>query len=165
MDPVLRQSYRFSRQGDVLRVDIAVEPGSGVPKHFHPHLEERWQVLDGEFVFWIEGSKHRARAGEQTMVVAPGVRHAFKNVGSGTGHLRAEVDPALDMEQALIEGAALARAKRFTPRGIPRGLSGLLAVADFLERYRESIVFTFPPLIVQRLVFTPLLRLRRLASK
>jgi hypothetical protein len=35
-DPVLRQRYQFSREGDVLRVDIWAEPGAGVPTHIHP---------------------------------------------------------------------------------------------------------------------------------
>src|SRR3954463_13405997 len=67
-DPVLRQRYRFSRDGEVLRVEVWAEPGSSVPEHFHPLLEERWQVVEGEVTFRVAGHARRAGPGDR----APG---------------------------------------------------------------------------------------------
>jgi quercetin dioxygenase-like cupin family protein len=160
-DPVLRQRYRFSREGDVLRVDIWAEPGAGVPTHFHPSLTERWQVVEGEFLFRVGRKKQRPKPGAEPVVVEPGVRHSFKNEGSSVGHVRAEVDPAMEMEQVLTDAAALAKADRFTPRGIPKGIRGMLEVADFAMRYRDSNMLAFPPPWLQRALFAPLARLER----
>jgi quercetin dioxygenase-like cupin family protein len=160
-DPVLRQRYRFSREGDVLIVDIRVEPGAGVPLHFHPSLTETWEVVEGEFLFRAGRKKQRAEPGSEPLVVAPRVRHSFENVGSGVGHVRATVDPAMEMEQFLTDAAALAKAGRFTPSGMPRGMRGMLELADFVMRYRDSAMLTFPPPFLQRALFPPLARLER----
>jgi quercetin dioxygenase-like cupin family protein len=164
-DPVLRQRYTFWREGETLVVEIDVGSGSGVPKHFHPHLEERWKVLEGEFTFWVGHRKDVVGPGHDTVVVEPRVIHAFKNTSTDEGRIRAEVEPAMEMEQALRAGVAMAHRGVFTAGGMPRGLRGTVAVAEFLERYQESIVFTFPPRIVQRLIFGPLLWIARLAGR
>jgi mannose-6-phosphate isomerase-like protein (cupin superfamily) len=160
-DPVLRQRYRFSRDADLLRVELWAEPGSRVPEHFHPALEERWEVLDGEVTFSVDGRSRRAGPGERLTAPA-GVRHAFENTGGGVAHMIAEVDPALEMQEVLELGAALNRTGGFTRRGIPKNPRAALQGAEFLERYRDSVVFTsFPPPIVQRLLLYPLARLER----
>src|SRR5437762_1358324 len=120
-DPVLRQRYRFERDGDVLRAEVWAEPGSAVPLHLHPRLEERWEVVDGDVTFRIDREKRRAQPGDR-LVAAPGVRHAFKNTGDRVAHLRVEVEPALDLQQFLEEAAALNRSGAFTRRGIPKSL-------------------------------------------
>jgi quercetin dioxygenase-like cupin family protein len=160
-DPVLRQRYRFTRNGDVLRVELWAEPGSAVPEHFHPALEERWEVLDGEVTFSVDGRSRPAGPGDRLTAPA-GARHAFENTGSGTAHLIAEVDPAMEMQEVLELGAALNRTGGFTRRGIPKNPRAALRGAEFLERYRDSIVFTsFPPPIAQRLLLYPLARFER----
>jgi hypothetical protein len=40
-DPVIGQRYRFSQEGEVLRVEVFADPGSKLPEHLHPQLEER----------------------------------------------------------------------------------------------------------------------------
>jgi quercetin dioxygenase-like cupin family protein len=160
-DPVLQQRYRFSREGDVLRVELWAEPGSAAPEHFHPALEERWEVVEGQVAFTIDGEVRRAGPGDRLTAPA-GVRHAFENVGNGVAHLRVEVDPAMEMHEVLEQGAALNRTGRFTRRGIPKSPRAALQGAEFLERYRDSVVFTsFPPLIAQKLMLYPLARLER----
>ena len=48
-DSLFRQRYRFSRSGDVLRVEIWTDPGGGVlAEHVHRALAERYEVLEGE---------------------------------------------------------------------------------------------------------------------
>src|SRR5439155_2649759 len=93
-DPIMRQRYRFERQGDVLRLSLWAEPGARVPKHFHPPLEERFEVREGEFTFTVGRRKQRAGPGDR-LVVPPGVPHAFANTGPGVAHFVAEIEPAL----------------------------------------------------------------------
>jgi mannose-6-phosphate isomerase-like protein (cupin superfamily) len=155
-DPVLRQRYAFSREEDVLVVEVWAEPGSAVPAHVHPRLEERWEVLEGDVTFRVEGDTVRAGAGDR--VVAPvGARHAFENTGAQVAHLRVEAEPALDLQEFLVEGAALNRTGKFTKRAIPKGPGGMVLAADFTKRYRETTVLLFPPPAVQRLLW-PLAR-------
>ena len=155
-DPVMGQRYRFERDGDVLRLGLWAEPGARVPKHFHPPLEERFHVHEGEFTFTVGRRKQRAGPGDR-LAVPPGVPHAFANTGSGVAHFVAEIEPALDMQALFEESAALARAGMFLRPGIPAGLRGLLAAAEFADRYSHIYRQTFPP----PFLVTPLARLER----
>lgn len=162
-DPVLQQRYRFSRDGDSLIVEIEVDPGGAAPDHLHPSLTERWEVVEGEATFTVAGRKRRAAAGE-VLEVPPGMRHAFANRTSQLLRLRATVTPALDTEGFLRDGAALHRAGRLTRRGRPTSWGALRDAADFMARYRETIVLYGPALVpppaLQGLV-VPLLARRR----
>ncbi len=160
-DPLFNQRYRFSRQGDVLRVEIWADPGGGVSiEHFHPRLQERFQVFEGEVTFRVDGKEQKAGPGDK-LVAEPGVRHSYENTGSDVAHLAAEAEPALDLQESIEEAAAMARAGKFTRGGTPRGLGALLEAAEFADRYRETTVVLSPPLIVQRILSPPLVWLER----
>jgi quercetin dioxygenase-like cupin family protein len=159
-DPVLRQRYRFARTGELLRVEVWADPGSRVPPHFHPALEERWHVLEGEVTFRIGGRKRAAGPGDR-LRVEPGMRHSFVNTGREVARIEVEAEPALQLQEFLEEAAALGRAGRYRPSGIPRGLGALLEGADFAERYRDTTVLAFPPPLVQRVLLPSLARLGR----
>jgi quercetin dioxygenase-like cupin family protein len=159
-DPVMRQRYRLSRQGDVLRNELQAEPGAHVPAHFHPTSRERFEIVEGEFTFKVDGQRTTARPGDR-LEVEPGQRHSFKNTGTKVGSFVAEIEPPLDMEQVFKESAVMARQGMFLRPGIPKGIRGLLAAADFSERYRDTMVLTFPPPVIQRILFPPLARLYR----
>lgn len=163
-DPVIGQRYRLSRQGDVLRNDLTADPGSAVPEHLHPHIEERFEILEGEWSFRVDGDERRAGPGDQ-LVVPAGSRHKFANVGSEVGRLIAEIDPAMDMEGFFAESAAFARAGVFRRPVMPRGLRGALAASEFAERYSDTTVMLFPPRPVQRLAFPLLARIERRRRK
>jgi quercetin dioxygenase-like cupin family protein len=159
VDPVMRQRYRLWQEGDVLHNEVSAEPGAGVPEHFHPRIEERFEVLEGEFTFTVDGEERMAGPGDR-LVVEAGARHRFENSGRGVGRLVAEIEPALDMREFFEESAALARAGVFARPGLPKP-RGLPAAADFALRYRDTTVMTFPPRLLQRLLFPPLARLCR----
>lgn len=163
-DPVLRQRYRFTREGDVLTVDIEVDPGGGVPKHFHPTSEERWELIEGKVTFKVARRTHRPRPGER-IIAAAKVRHSFQNTGDTPARLRAEVEPALGMQGFLEDGAALNRERRVTARGVPTSFGALLEAAAFVERYKQTTVLLFgvpaPPRTLQRILNPPLARLWR----
>ena len=46
-DPIHHVSHAFEREGENLWVHCWLAPGAYVPEHFHPTLEERWEVLGG----------------------------------------------------------------------------------------------------------------------
>jgi quercetin dioxygenase-like cupin family protein len=159
-DPVMRQRYRFSHEGDVLRLELWADPGARVPEHFHPQIEERFEVREGTFIFKVNGRKHPAGPGER-LVVEAGTRHAFENAGPSVGHFVAEVRPALDVQALFEESAALARAGMFMRPGVPKGLRGLLAAAELAERYHDIYRQTFPPQVLQRILLPPVARIAR----
>ncbi len=159
-DPVMRQRYHLTREGSVLRNELSAEPGAWAPTHSHPDIEERFEVLEGEFTFKVDGKKRRADAGER-LVVPAGARHSFENTGDGVARFVAEIEPAGDMQGFFEESAALAREGKFMRPGIPKGIGGLLAAAEFADRYGATTVMTFPPRPLQRLLFPPLARVAR----
>src|SRR2546421_12186840 len=127
-DPVLRQRYRFARDGDILRVDVWAEPGSAVPDHFHPRLEERWEVVEGKVTFRVDGDERPAGPGDR-LVASAGLRPSFENTGSEPAYLRVEGEPPLMLQEFLEEGAALNRTGGVTQRGDPQGPPALLPAA------------------------------------
>lgn len=74
-------------------VEALVLPGGGPPYHVHPHQDEAFIVLRGEFEFTVAGKKVRASAGG-TLAVPRGVPHKFTVVGSEPGLLVGTVSPA-----------------------------------------------------------------------
>ena len=164
-DPVFRYRLRFTpREGDTLRVDIWVDAGGGVSiPHYHPVVQERFTVVEGEVTFTVDGEKHVRRAGE-TIVAEPGMRHAFENTGDVEAHMTVDAEPALDLQRNLEEGAALARQGTYTRHGVPRSPRKLLRAVEFMDRFRETTVITAPTLPPPRLqpaLLGPLARLER----
>jgi quercetin dioxygenase-like cupin family protein len=162
-DPVLKCRYRFSPQGEVLGMELWAEPGADTPEHYHPPLEERFEVLEGEFTFTVEGEEQTAGPGDR-LVVPPETKHKFANPGSGVARFRCEIEPALNMKMFFEESAALARAGKYTllaGRAVPRGLSGVLEMADFNERFSHVNLLSSPPRLVQRIVLSPAARLQQ----
>jgi quercetin dioxygenase-like cupin family protein len=157
VDPVRRQRMSFRSEGDVLHADVWTAPGGDVPAHHHPAQTERFEVVAGEVEFRVGGSRRRAGPGERT-VANPGVVHAFRNTGKVDALLRVEVTPALRLQAFLEEAAALARAGKYTRRGVPRGLRAAAELADLMERYADVTVMAFPPRRVQQLLLIPLAR-------
>ena len=153
-DPVRRQRYAFQRDGDNLLVDIWVQPGGDGPPHVHPDLEERFAVLEGSVRFKAGGRTVIGRAGDE-LVVAPGTKHSFKNIGDHEARLRAEVRPALELQGLLEDLAEAARAGLYTRRGIPTSLRGARRVAEILQRYGDTAVAGWPPpALIRIFIFT-----------
>jgi quercetin dioxygenase-like cupin family protein len=164
-DPVLAQRYIFRRAvaqdgREVLQVEAWVDPGGGVLiPHIHPRMEERFEVLSGDVRFLVGRKRVRASTGDQA-VVAPGVRHGYRNTGNVQAHIMCEASPPdAELQQFLEDAAGLGRAGKFTKRGIPTSFSGLLQGAILIDHYREMVVFLSPPRFLQRLFVGPLARL------
>ena len=83
------------------------------------------------------------------MVVPPNTVHALKAVQDTTAHLGCRATPALGLQGFLEESAAAARDGLFMKGGIPKSLKGARWAADFLDRYGDDMVMTFPPRFAQ----------------
>jgi quercetin dioxygenase-like cupin family protein len=159
-DPVRRQRYRFERAGDVLRVEVWIDPGGEVPEHLHPGQEERFEVRSGLVRFTVDGVKRDAGPGGR-LAAPPGSRHRFENVSPEEASMRVEVEPALDLQGFLEDAARLARERKYTRRGLPRGPRAALELAVFAERYRKTSVLTSPMVAAQRPLLPLLARIGR----
>lgn len=147
-----------------MRFEVEIGPGGDVPEHLHPVQEEHWEVVRGDVRFRVGGERRVAGPGDR-LSAPPGVPHSFENVGGEEAFLRAEVSPALDLQEFLGEAAAMARAGKFTRSGLPTGLRAALELVELAERYRGVVVLTQPPPALQRLLFPPLARLERRLRK
>jgi len=157
-DPVLRQRLSFSREtepdGEVLHVEIWVDPGGGVTPHIHPAMEERFEVLEGQPSFLAGRSWSGAGPGE-TVVVPAGTRHAYRNRSDETVHMVCHARPPSTLQEFLEETAELSRAGKITRHGLPTGLRALRDGLALAGRHREMVVLLFPPMpppFLQRLV-------------
>jgi quercetin dioxygenase-like cupin family protein len=157
-DPVSRVRYTFETQGDDLIVHMWLEPGGGLPPHFHPRQEEQWSVLEGKARFQLGDEKKVIGPEDGVMVVMPGVKHGLWSVSDSEARLHTLVSPALGLQSFLEESAEAAREGLFTSRGLPRGIRGARWAAGFLKRYRDQTVFLSPPPLVQRVLIALLAR-------
>ncbi len=149
-DPVRRQRYAFQRDGDNLLIEIWVQPGGDGPTHVHPGLEERFAVLEGSVRFKAGDRTVIGGAGDE-LIVAPGTKHSFKNIGEDEARLRAEIRPALELQGLLEDLAEAARSGLYTRRGIPTSFRGARRVAEILQRYVDTAVVRWPPPALVRL--------------
>ena len=167
-DPVLRQRFAFRREVDdrgeeVLHIDAWVDPGGGVTPHIHPAMEERFAVVKGRPSF-LAGRTWQEAAPGQTVVVPPGMRHAYRNTGDTVAHITCKARPPSTLQPFLEDAAALSRAGKITGQGLPKGIDALLQAAVMVEAYRDMVVLLVPPLpppAVQRVVMPLLARLGR----
>lgn len=65
----------------------------GPPEHVHPNYEERFEVLEGEFVFAIDGTRRRLTAGND-VTVPRGTPHTFHNDSDEIASCIVETRPA-----------------------------------------------------------------------
>ena len=63
------------------------DPGLGAPTHYHA-VEEVLSVMAGEAEVWVGRERATVRAG-QSVIIAAGIAHGFKNSGDSTLHVQA----------------------------------------------------------------------------
>ncbi|MGH2845030.1 MAG: cupin domain-containing protein, partial [Thermoleophilaceae bacterium] len=103
------------------------------------------------------GRKRLIAGPGEVVVVPPGQRHDFANVGDGDALVRVEVRPALKMEQLFETAVGLAQQGRTMLGGIPTPLD----LALFTEEFDDEVQGAFPPRWLQRIVLAPLAWLAR----
>ncbi len=158
-DPIHRASYAFRREGASLWVDTWLEVGAHLPEHFHPSLEEHWEVLDGAARVKLGGSWRDLVPEDGRIVVARNVRHELRNSSGRETHLRTEVIPAGGLQEFLTETARAAREGLYDARNLPTSVRGAVWAARLAQRYRDETVMCSPPPAVQRVVLPLVARL------
>ena len=77
-------------------VVIQQQSGEGNRKHYHPHADENWVILDGEWEWWIDGVGTRIVRTNDIVVVPKGVWHKITCVGNAPGVRYAITKPDVD---------------------------------------------------------------------
>ena len=143
-----------------------LQPGAAVAgAHVHPHLIERFQVLEGRMGFMVGGVTREAVPGEAPVEVAAGVAHDWWNAGHGIARVRVEIEappgaPGLPVDRfvAMIEALwSLGALGRVNAKGMP----DVLWLAAIATEFRDVLVFSRPPAALQRAIFGPLAALAR----
>jgi len=78
-----------------------VAPGAGAPTHSHT-VEEVLSVIAGEADMWI-GGQHVVVSSGQSLIVAAGQPHGFRNVGTAMLHVQAVL--ASPIFEATFDGS------------------------------------------------------------
>jgi mannose-6-phosphate isomerase-like protein (cupin superfamily) len=160
-DPIHHVANSFEREGENLWVYCWFELDAHLPEHFHPTLEEHWEVLDGTIQLKLDGHWQWLTVEDGPVRVAPGVRHEVRNRSGRPARARAKVCPAGHLEEFLTEAARAAREGMFSAGGLPTSLRNAAWVAAFAQRHRHETVMTSPPAALQRVVLPLLARFAR----
>ena len=114
-------------QGDLFMIEHHMTKRGGPPLHVHPHQDETFYVLEGEFIAEVGGKRFNLHAGDS--VCAPrNFPHVWACVGNGTGKMIIAFTPAGKMEpfftkvsatRAPLQDAALFRDHDMTLLGPP----------------------------------------------
>ena len=137
MKIVFRQTSAET-DGALLEYDVIGRPrGFVVQGHVHPGQEERQEVVAGANGLALGKSKRVYGVGE-SFTVPPGTPHRHFPAGSGEGHIRVELRPALRTEEFLERLAELDRDGQITSRGWLKPTAAARMVVDFEQEGRAS---------------------------
>jgi quercetin dioxygenase-like cupin family protein len=160
-DPIHHVAHAFEREGENLWVHCWFAPGAHLPEHYHPTLEEHWEVLDGTIQLKLEGRWRWLTVQDGRVCVAREARHEVRNLSRRPAKARAKVLPAGHLEEFLTDAAQAAHDGVFTAGGLPTSLRNAVWIAALAQRHRHETVMTFPPPALQRIVLPILARFAR----
>jgi mannose-6-phosphate isomerase-like protein (cupin superfamily) len=160
-DPIHRVAMAFERDGDDLWVTTWLEDGGHLPEHFHPTLEERWEVLEGQAGVKVDGDWHELTSADGPILIARDVRHELRNTSGQPARLRTLVTPAGRLEEFLTGSASAAREGLYNARNLPTSLRGAAWLSEFALRFSDETVMCSPPPALQRAVLPLAARLTR----
>lgn len=119
----------------------------GPPEHIHPSYEEYFEVLEGSFVFVVDGQRRTLVAGDH-VTVPHGTPHTFRNDADAVASCIVETRPAGELRGVIATLSGLAHDGKLTERGTPRFLQAMVIAAELAD----DTVFTSPPPPVQKLL-------------
>src|SRR5262245_44494472 len=91
-DQILVKVSSRDTEGAFAVFEARTLPHHGPPLHLHREQDETWRVLEGEYLFEVDGEE--IYAGPGATVYAPrGTRHTFQNIGATPGRLMTTVVP------------------------------------------------------------------------
>jgi hypothetical protein len=115
----------------------------------HPLTEESFTVVRGQVGFRIDGREFIAEH-DQPQHVPPGVVHDWWNAGDEEARVIVEFNHgAARFEEMIGNQFGLAQDGKTNFKGMPHLLQGAL----FAREFSDVIIFTKPPLVVQRVLF------------
>jgi quercetin dioxygenase-like cupin family protein len=127
--------------GEVCEFDFFLPPRTAVniTEHAHPLQEETTQVVAGSLRGTRGSEPHRLSPGE-TMVVPPGIYHAWGNDSDEESHWIVSFRPALKSEGFLEAIWGLAEAGFSGPDGLPKNLfQGVVIISEFRDEIRPRM--------------------------
>jgi quercetin dioxygenase-like cupin family protein len=127
-----------------------------VGEHRHPHLVERFTVLEGELTVKRDGESSVLRQG-QSAIIQPGVWHDWWNAGDRDARVRVEITPGHRFVHMVETFFGLARLGHTDRKGMPH----LLQLALTAREFRDIVEFRSPPPAVQRALFGSLAPIAR----
>jgi quercetin dioxygenase-like cupin family protein len=137
--------------GELLRFEDVLPPGFSIFEHFHPHQEERHEVLSGTLRGRVGAQERNYAEGER--VVGPArVSHAWRNPSSEEElRIISEIRPPLAFETILETSFGLARDGKTTKQGIPKNP---LQLAVLVDEMRGMFYSSRVPVAVQEAILT-----------
>ena len=145
--------------GLLLEIEFFIQPntGRGLPAHFHPSFDERFEILSGSARYIVGDVEHPADAGDE-IVLPRGIPHIHPwNVGNDVLHVRkiTQLDkPDKDLllkSEAFFETLyALAQEGKTGADGLPKNLLQKVVVGQALEPASYSAT---PPIWIQGPLF------------
>lgn len=144
--------------GELLEVEsVYTKPTpSRPPTHYHPHQEERFEVLAGRLDVLVDGQQRTLEEGG-VLTVAPGVPHEMWTAEAGT-RVNWQTRPALKTEAFFETVWGLAKDGKVNDKGVP----SLLRAALIAREYEDEFRLASPPWAVQRALFGMLVPVGRL---
>ena len=122
-----------------------------VGEHRHPRvlgIVERFTALDGELTMKRGGRTSIVRQGE-TVTIKPDVWHDWWNASDRDARVRVEITPGERFAHMIETFYSLARLGHTDAKGMPNLLQLSLSAREF----SDVIVFRWPPLAVQYMLF------------
>jgi mannose-6-phosphate isomerase-like protein (cupin superfamily) len=136
--------------GELLRFEYAAPPhAEGPPEHIHPRQEERFEIVSGTLVARA-GGRERTLGEGQSIAIAAGTPHTFRNPGGEEVRFLVEFRPALGIEPFFETAWGLVRDGRATALGVPKNP---LQLAVLAAAYRDEVYLAGPPIPVQKALF------------
>jgi quercetin dioxygenase-like cupin family protein len=163
-NPLTRERMVFNTtardsNGLLLEIEFFIQPntGRGLPAHFHPSFDERFEILSGSARYSVGNDERPASAGDD-IVLPKGIAHIHPwNTGSDVLHVRKitrldkpDKDLLLKSEEFFETLYALAQQGKTGPDGLPTNLLQKVVVGQALEPASYSAT---PPLWLQRPLF------------
>ncbi|MGH3147750.1 MAG: cupin domain-containing protein [Rubrobacter sp.] len=124
--------------------------------HYHPHQEERFEVLSGSVRMLVDGKEKLLGSGE-VITIPPGTPHEMSADEAGV-RMNWQTRPALQTETFLEAMWGLAGDGKTNSSGVPN----LLQTAVLMAAYAEEFRLVSPPRFVQKAVFGALAPIGRL---
>jgi quercetin dioxygenase-like cupin family protein len=131
--------------GRELVADLYVPANSpGVPRHFHPEMEESITVIRGKVDTWLAGQQKVLGPGER-LRVPPKTPHSWRPSGDEDVRLLIEVRPGARFEEMWRQFMGLFQDGKAGPKG-----PGFLQIMMMAREFPDVMAISGPPVFLQR---------------